>query len=696
MQDVSNEYIKAFQSRAKQDKIEGYIKLVDGSLIEITDKDIVQGGLQTKNKVCGSSFDIGSFFIGEMQLKMIDDEALNHNFGGALVNLKYKLLVSKENDTWETVLIKPYYIDGQSVKRKRNIISCKAYDNASRFDKVKPDDINGMSMFDSLTYICAYCQVGIANTKDELEAMPNFSITPDFSSSQIQDCRDVIMWIAQTINCCAYIDYRGLLKFKPYSYAGYGEVRKILASERTSIEFSDTRTYMAYLSSYCNGEPKTYSKVRTWTGVDADRVREGAFIMPRNPLLNNLSADEQDQINKSYLENCQFPARYIKSKGWIDPAFEVLDVLAFTGGSIDVQKNVRNSATEIVWKYRGEGWITCNIVDEYTEEASETSTIQTFSADSETAITRIPPKSQLQKQIDSIESRISSGGSGGSGAGTLTEYTVLSDTAIKYNGTTYTFSAGDSGEITGVTTDKGGAFAPTIPGALANISMHNAAFMAVALLSKLGGEPTPTTDIDAAYVYNNNLYHQEGNYYIWDNQGYSDSATGFATNGSVIDDGGVLLSGAYTTSAFAYYGMVSEEYTWYCCGKADTTSLTLLLYAIHGGFEGGIVAGVNGEWVLNVNPNVSYNLNTGKSALNKTVIAYRRTSAGTLDIFINGVFWRSTANTATALVNGAAWGIGYANQSVPQCHLYGFALDPTAQSDDVIKSNSEKMLNAGG
>ena len=278
----------------------------------------------------------------------------------------------------------------------------------------------------------------------------------------------------------------------------------------------------------------------------------------------------------------------------------------------------------------------------------------------------------------------------------LKEYTVLSDTTIKYNGTTYTFTAGDSGEITGVVTDKGGAFAPTIPGTLADISMHNAAFMALALLSKLPGEPTPTTDIDAAYVYNNNLCHKEGNYYVWDNQGYGGSTAVFKPYATVIDDGGVLLSGVYTTSAFVYGGMGTEEYTWYCCGKADTAGLTLLLYAIYGGFEGGIIAGVNGEWVLNVNANVSYNLSTGKSALEKTVIAYRRTSAGKLDIFINGVFWRSTTNTATALVNGAAWGIGYASQTVPQCHLYGFVLDPTAQSDEIIKSNSEKMLNAGG
>lgn len=88
-------------------------------------------------------------------------------------------------------------------------------------------------------------------------------------------------------------------------------------------------------------------------------------------------------------------------------------------------------------------------------------------------------------RIDDLESRISSGSSGGAGAGVLTEYSVISDSVIKYNGTTYTAELADSGLISKITDDKGGEFSPTFAGGITDIILHNAAFLAVAMISGL-------------------------------------------------------------------------------------------------------------------------------------------------------------------------------------------------------------------
>ena len=88
-------------------------------------------------------------------------------------------------------------------------------------------------------------------------------------------------------------------------------------------------------------------------------------------------------------------------------------------------------------------------------------------------------------RIDDLESRISSGSSGGASAGTLTEYTVLSDTSVKYNGITYTAEIADSGLISKITDDQGGEFSPTYADGVADIALHNAAFLAVAMISGL-------------------------------------------------------------------------------------------------------------------------------------------------------------------------------------------------------------------
>lgn len=76
----------------------------------------------------------------------------------------------------------------------------------------------------------------------------------------------------------------------------------------------------------------------------------------------------------------------------------------------------------------------------------------------------------------------SSGGSGDIGAGTLSEYNVLSDNSVKYNGITYTVERAESGLISKISNDIGGEFSPTFSDGVTDIEMHNAAFLAVAMM----------------------------------------------------------------------------------------------------------------------------------------------------------------------------------------------------------------------
>ena len=412
MQSVSQEYLDAFRKPVKYDRITGNIKLVDGTVIPITDSSIVQGSLQTKQRVCGSKMDIGSCNIGEISIGLFDSEAYDHDFGGALIKLRYEICTDLENDTWQSCDLKPYFVDGQQVKRVRNKLTLKGYDSAQKFDKQIPE-ITSADLFSTLNYVANYCGVGVATTEDEFNAYPNANITADFSSPRIQTCQDCIMWIAQTVNCCAFINHQGLLVLKPYSFFSASTSaldRQVFATERTGIEYSDSRIYLAYLASYCGGKSKNYEKITQSTGTDAPHVKEGAISLPQNPIISSLTEDEQDAVNMAYLQNRQLPARYIKSKGFVDPAIEPLDVVGFLGGNIDVDKQIIGSVTEVVWKFRGEGTITCNTFDEATDEAGSDSAaaLMTLSADSsDTTITnRIAPrKTQLEKRVDELEAK---------------------------------------------------------------------------------------------------------------------------------------------------------------------------------------------------------------------------------------------------------------------------------------------------
>ena len=420
MYPVSEKYIEAIRAPVREDRITGGIKLKDGTIIPVDDSIIVQKSLTVTRKVSSSSkFDIGTVNSAEMRIKIRDAKAYDHDFGGAVISLKYGIVTATADDgseTWEDVPLPPFYVDGGEAARKQNMVSLTAHDTLSRLavDKGSPPTT---SFYAALTYFCNRCNVGVAISESDFNALPNADITPDFSAESIQSCWDGVMWIAQTVNCCAFADYRGLVQLKQYKYEGGDNYdRLITGKERTTIEYSDTRTYLAYLQSYEGENVKLYSRVKTWTGTDAPHIKEGALNLPKNPVVQSLSAEQQAAINQSYLNNRSYPTRYVKASGVPDPAIEPLDVLAFSGGTIDIGQII-SVATQVTWKYRNGGTIYCANVDEYSDTADGTSAIAALSLESDVAeqsdeapVMRTQPKSQTEKQIDELRKQLSQSG----------------------------------------------------------------------------------------------------------------------------------------------------------------------------------------------------------------------------------------------------------------------------------------------
>ena len=420
MYPVSEKYIEAIRAPVREDRITGGIRLKDGTIIPVDDSIIVQKSLTVTRKVSSSSkFDIGTVNSAEMRIKIRDAKAYDHDFGGAVISLKYGIVTATADDgsgTWEDVPLPPFYVDGGEAARKQNMVSLIAHDTLSRLavDKGSPPTT---SFYAALTYFCNRCNVGVAISESDFNALPNADITPDFSAESIQSCWDGVMWIAQTVNCCAFADYRGLVQLKQYKYEGGDNYdRLITGKERTTIEYSDTRTYLAYLQSYEGENVKLYSRVKTWTGTDAPHIKEGALNLPKNPVVQSLSAEHQAAINQSYLNNRSYPTRYVKASGVPDPAIEPLDVLAFSGGTIDIGQII-SVATQVTWKYRNGGTIYCANADEYSDAADGTSAIATLSLESDVAeqsdeapVMRTQPKSQTEKQIDELRKQLSQSG----------------------------------------------------------------------------------------------------------------------------------------------------------------------------------------------------------------------------------------------------------------------------------------------
>lgn len=463
MYPVSDKYIAARRAAFKEERITGGIKLKDGTIIAVDDSVLVQGTLSITSKVCtNDKFDIGTANCSVISMKIRDNNAYDHEFGGALIKLNYGIVVETAEDgtkIWENVPLPPFFVgassESDSCVRKRDMITLKAYDTMSLLDINFPDTIPSDSMWSALVYVCNRAGVGLAISETEFNALPNSNIVPDFSSDHIESCRDVVMWIAQTTGCCAFCDYRGLLKLKAYKYTGGNNYDRLFtANERTMIEYSDTRTYLAYLRAYVGDETAKYSHVTTWTGTDAPHIKEGVLSLPKNPILQKLTTDQQEAINQSYFTNRSYPTRYIKADCFVDPALELLDVVAFSGGNIDVGQII-NVATQIKWKYRGKGTIYCASVaeaaDTALEESSQSVEVVSLSALSDTAeaadtasendIIKVQPRSQTEKQIDELRSMI--GGAATSAERLLKKNSDSTESKLEIDKQNILFNVGD-------------------------------------------------------------------------------------------------------------------------------------------------------------------------------------------------------------------------------------------------------------
>lgn len=342
------------------------------------DADIIQNSLYINHKVMGSKFDLGTCCTSEMGVSFIDENAIDTNYGGVLATVVYSLYIGADDDgseKWYFSTQGPFIIDGQKARREGKVVTLKAYDILSNFDYEMPkQDIPEFeNLYAAVEWLCDTVPLvnGVrfgAMPAEEFNKLPNADIVPDFSSGQIVSCRDALMWIAQATGTCVYYGRKGIT-FKQYKYTGnMAYDREITVQERERIEFTDTRTYCAYLTAETDSGTKIYSNVVDWDeSWDPKYIKTGGLNLPKNPIISGLTQQQQEEVNKNILQNMSYPTRYVKMSGDVDFLLEPLDCAAFTGGSIDIRNMIISPITEINWKYRATGKIVCTNVDEYTD-----------------------------------------------------------------------------------------------------------------------------------------------------------------------------------------------------------------------------------------------------------------------------------------------------------------------------------------
>lgn len=323
MHPVSEEFLQAVQENTRKYYWTGKITTKAGVEYPFGYEDIVKGSGYITAQCCGSTeIELGTVYAAEMGITLFS-QIDRYTLEDAKVELSYHLRIA--DGSFEEVPMGIFEVS--EANRTAHCLELKAYDYMLRFEK----NFNGFetvgNAYAFLALCCKACDVELAHTQAEIEAMPNgaemLSIYPE---NDIETYRDVLYFVAQVLGGFFCINREGKLELRKY---GSTPVMEIQSRHRFTSSFSDFITrYTAVSSTNLRTETAEYYALETDNGLTMN--------LGVNPLLQFGLKETREQLCRNILNDLSV-VNYVPfdSNTIGNPALDLGDVLTFTGGQAD-------------------------------------------------------------------------------------------------------------------------------------------------------------------------------------------------------------------------------------------------------------------------------------------------------------------------------------------------------------------------
>lgn len=169
MYPVSDAFLLAVKQNTRKYYWTGRITAKGGAVYDFDQNDIVKGSGYITSQCCGSTeIELGTVYAAEMGISLFCDID-QYTLEDASVTLAYHLQLS--DGSYEEVPMGIFEVS--EANRKAKCLEIKAYDYMVRFEK----SFNGFeavgNAFDFMNLCASACKVELAQTRAEIEAMPN-------------------------------------------------------------------------------------------------------------------------------------------------------------------------------------------------------------------------------------------------------------------------------------------------------------------------------------------------------------------------------------------------------------------------------------------------------------------------------------------------------------------------------------------
>lgn len=343
MYPTSNEYKIAVQKLTQIDKIQGTIKLKDGSTPITFDDSFIRAGSVTIDNKCvnGENLEFGSVYAGQLTVDIMTNID-RYKLYDAEIELFWYLQLP--DSSWETIPLGRYYVT--EAVRKDIYVSIRALDSMIKLNIEYDGTYTYGVVYDLLQWVCNTCGIELGMTQAEVEALPNGSF--EFSIGDNSCCpqyRDIIAIIAQITATFATVDRQGKLVLVAMSTT---ETVFIDEKIRDSTEVADFK--VEYIGVRCiqnNG-----SAITSYNEKEEGLV----MIIENHPFLNFGTEDAKQMIVDNImtkLTQYEYTPATIKFMG--DPSIECGDMVFFEHEGA----HIRLIVMEYTWSYRDTHELKC-------------------------------------------------------------------------------------------------------------------------------------------------------------------------------------------------------------------------------------------------------------------------------------------------------------------------------------------------
>ncbi|MFO3714810.1 hypothetical protein [Oribacterium sp. P9] len=337
--------MQAIKSNTRKYYWTGTITTSDKKTYEFGNEDIVKGSGYISRQCCGSSeIELGSVYAAELGISLFCDID-RYTLDGAEIEIWFHLLL--DDDSTESIPMGVFYV--AEANRRIKTLELKAYDGMLNLDKSFNKGLSSAAPYEFLSLLSKACHVELAQTKEEIEALPNGTeLLGIYQDNDIESWRDFLYYLAQTLGCFAAIDRYGKLCLTSY---GSTPVMAIDIRHRFSSSFSDFVTRYTAVSS-------TNKKTETAEYYAKDPDDGLTMNLGVNPLLQFGLEETRKRIINTILDVVS-SVEYVPfdSETIGNPALDLGDVLRFTGGHADETK--QSAITSIYTKINGKQTVKC-------------------------------------------------------------------------------------------------------------------------------------------------------------------------------------------------------------------------------------------------------------------------------------------------------------------------------------------------